>query len=73
MIYYKIVTYNLYGSTPKNQEFTETLIDPAELLSNLNDTLTSIIQLDFKILDLTNAIIETRTRDNLCHFLGNVR
>ena len=60
----------LQGSTPTDQEFVETLISPAELLSNLNDALVSIVQLDFKITDLKTGIIETRLEDTLCHFLG---
>ena len=48
----------------------ETLISPAELLSNLNNALVNIVRLDFKINDLKTGIIETRIEDTMCHFLG---
>ena len=64
-------TVEFWGSTPTDQQFIETQINPVELLSNLNDALTAIVQLDFKIIDLAHGIIETRLQDTLCHFLGN--
>ena len=69
-IKYQMSKIYLQGSTPTDQEFVETLISPAELLSNLNNALVSIVQLDFKINDLKTGIIETRLEDTLCHFLG---
>ena len=37
---------------------------------NLNDAITAIVQLDFKILDRNEGLIQTRVSDTLCHFLG---
>ena len=57
--------------TATDQQIIETQINPIELLENLNDAITAIVQLDFKIIDLKQGIIETRVSDTLCHFLGN--
>ena len=54
-----------------DQQIIETQINTFELLGNLNDAITAIVQLDFKIIDLKQGIIETRVSDTLCHFLGN--
>ena len=48
----------------------ETLISPRELLSNLNNALIGIIQLDFEVNDITTGIVTTRLNDSLCHFSG---
>ena len=42
------------------------------MLENLNDALTGIVQLDFRILDLNAGLIQTRISDTLCHFLGKI-
>ena len=42
------------------------------LLENHNDALTGIVQLDFRILDLNEGLIQTRISDTLCHFLGKI-
>ena len=57
--------------TATDQQIIETQINPIELLANLNDAITAIVQLDFKIIDLKQGIIETRVSDTLSHFLGN--
>ena len=56
--------------TATGKEILETQINPRELLENLNDAITAIVQLDFKIIDLNEGLIQTRVSDTLCHFLG---
>ena len=58
--------------TATDKQIIETQINPIELLENLNDAITAIVQLDFKILDLNEGIIQTRVSDTLCHFLGTI-
>ena len=58
------------GSTKTDVSLVETLISPKELLSNLNNALIAIIQLDFEVNDLQAGIVTTRLNDTLCHFLG---
>ena len=58
--------------TATGKQILETQINPIELLENLNDAITAIVQLDFKILDLNEGIIQTRVSDTLCHFLGTL-
>ena len=58
--------------TATDTQIVETQINPLELLENLNDAVTAIVQLDFKILDLKEGVIQTRATDTLCHFIGKM-
>ena len=53
-----------------NTEIIETEISPNALLENLNNALTNIIRLDFKILNLNEGLVQTRVSDTLCRHVG---